>query len=90
MPDQLPVAHQRTRNPAYAELHHGKTSERVNVRDDTRASAHNFRVGDMVTILFTDSSAYGGERWSRRFRQHNVLVNAHSGAETLPRKPLRE
>ena len=48
-------------NASYAGVPVSQTQRATNVVTITTSSAHGFRVGDMVTILFTDSSAYWGD-----------------------------
>jgi hypothetical protein len=48
-------------NPAFAGVAVTQTQRTSQVATITTASPHGFRVGDMVTILFTDSSAYWGD-----------------------------
>jgi hypothetical protein len=48
-------------NAAYAGVAITQTQMASQVATITTASAHGFRVGDMVTILFTDSSSYWGD-----------------------------
>lgn len=48
-------------NPSFAGVQVTNTVVSGNVATITTASAHGFRVGDMVTTLFTDDSAYWGD-----------------------------
>jgi hypothetical protein len=48
-------------DPAYAGSQITNTVTTANVATITTAAAHGFRVGDMVTILFTDDSRYWGD-----------------------------
>src|SRR5208337_5309826 len=47
----------------------------------TTASAHGFRVGDMVTILFTDSSNYWGDATITAVPSATTFQYAHAGAD---------
>jgi hypothetical protein len=46
----------------------------------TTASAHGFRVGDMVTILFTDNSSYWGDATITAVPSSTTFQYAHTGA----------
>ncbi len=48
-------------NPAYAGVRIANTSVISGYATITTASAHNFRPGDLVTILFTDDRSYWGD-----------------------------
>ncbi len=50
-----------TTNAAYAGVNISNTVTASGVQTITTATAHGFRPGDMVTILFTDNSAYWGD-----------------------------
>jgi hypothetical protein len=47
----------------------------------TTASAHGFRPGDMVTILFTDSTAYWGDAIVTVVPSSTTFQYAHSGSD---------
>ncbi len=47
----------------------------------TTASAHGFRVGDMVTILFTDSASYWGDAMVTAAPSATTLQYAHRGPD---------
>jgi len=47
----------------------------------TTASAHGFRVGDMVTILFTDSSSYWGDATITAVPSSTTFQYTHPGAD---------
>ena len=70
----------RTTDPAYAGVAITQTQRTSQVVTITTASAHNFRVGDMVTILFTDSSAYWGDAMVTAVPSNTTFQYAHSGA----------
>src|SRR5208337_2366964 len=55
-----------------------RTSQVVTI---TTASAHGFRVGDMVTILFTDSSSYWGDATITAVPSSTTFQYAHRGAD---------
>lgn len=50
-----------SKNPAYSGVAITQTQRSSHVATITTASAHGFRPGDLVTILFTDNSAYWGD-----------------------------
>ena len=62
-----------------------RTSQVVTI---TTASAHGFRAGDMVTILFTDNSAFWGDAIVTSVPSPTTFQYAHSGgdvaAQTTP------
>jgi hypothetical protein len=55
-----------------------RTSQVVTV---TTASAHGFRTGDMVTILFTDSSTFWGDAVVTAVPSATTFQYAHAGAD---------
>jgi hypothetical protein len=67
-------------SPAFAGVavtHTQRTSKVVTI---TTASPHGFRIGDMVTILFTDSSSYWGDAIITAVPSSTTFQYAHSGA----------
>ena len=50
-----------TSNPSYSGVAITSTQRASQVVTVTTATTHGFRVGDMVTIMFTDNSAYWGD-----------------------------
>lgn len=75
-------------NAAFAGVGITQTQKTSQVVTITTASAHNFRVGDMVTILFTDSSAYWGDAVITAVPSSTAFQYAHTGgdvaAQTTP------
>lgn len=67
-------------NPAYAGVAITQTQRTSQVVTITTASAHGFRVGDMVTILFTDSSSYWGDATITAVPNSTTFQYAHTGA----------
>jgi hypothetical protein len=70
----------RAADPAYAGIAITQTQRTSQVVTISTASAHNFRVGDMVTILFTDHSAYWGDAIVTAVPSNTTFQYAHSGA----------
>jgi hypothetical protein len=68
-------------NPAFAGVPISQTQRTSQVATITTASAHGFRVGDMVTILFTDSSIYWGDAVVTAVPNATSFQYAHSGAD---------
>ena len=67
-------------NPAFAGVAIAQTQKTSQVVTITTASAHGFRVGDMVTILFTDNSTYWGDAVITAVPNATTFQYAHSGA----------
>ena len=79
----------RSADPAFAGVAITQTQRASQVVTITTASAHNFRVGDMVTILFTDEHRVlgrrdcdGGSRAARHFSMRTTGVDLAS--QTTP------
>ena len=68
-------------NPAFAGVAITQTRRTSQVATITTASAHGFRVGDMVTILFTDSSSYWGDATITAVPSSTTFQYAHSGGD---------
>ncbi len=68
-------------NAAFAGVAITQTQRTSQVATITTASAHGFRVGDMVTILFTDSSSYWGDAIITAVPSTTTFQYAHSGAD---------
>ncbi|MGD0792601.1 MAG: hypothetical protein ABR920_12605 [Terriglobales bacterium] len=68
-------------NAAFAGVAITQTQRTSQVATITTASAHGFRVGDMVTILFTDSSSYWGDAIITAVPSLTTFQYAHSGAD---------
>ncbi len=68
-------------NAAFAGVAITQTQRTSQVVTITTASAHGFRVGDMVTILFTDSSSYWGDATITAVPSSTTFQYAHSGAD---------
>ncbi|MFZ0683946.1 MAG: hypothetical protein WAM89_00255 [Terriglobales bacterium] len=68
-------------NPAYAGVAIVQTQRASQVVTITTASPHGFRVGDMVTGLFTDSSAYWGDATVTAVPSTTSFQYAHLGAD---------
>ena len=68
-------------NPAFAGVAIVQTQRATQVATITTASAHGFRVGDMVTILFTDSSSYWGDAIITAVPSATTFQYAHTGAD---------
>jgi len=72
-----------TSNPSYAGVQIVSTSATAGspgYRTITTASAHGFRVGDMVTILFTDNSTYWGDAIVASVPTSTTFTYNHSGS----------
>jgi hypothetical protein len=67
-------------NPAYAGVNITNTVKTGGVVTITTASAHGFRVGDMVTILFTDNNAYWGDAVVTSVPTTTSFTYAHTGS----------
>jgi hypothetical protein len=68
-------------NPAFAGVGITQTRRASQVATITTASAHGFRVGDMVTILFTDNNGYWGDATITAVPTSTTFQYAHSGAD---------
>ncbi len=68
-------------NPSFAGVAITQTQRASQVVTITTASAHGFRPGDMVTILFTDGSAYWGDAMVTAVPSATTFQYAHSGAD---------
>ncbi len=68
-------------NAAFAGVAITQTQRTAQVVTITTASAHGFRVGDMVTILFTDSSSYWGDATITAVPSSTTFQYAHPGAD---------
>ena len=68
-------------NPSFAGVAIAQTLRTSQVVTVTTGSAHGFRVGDMVTILFTDSSAYWGDAIITAVPNATTFQYAHPGAD---------
>ncbi len=79
-----------SRSPEYAGVAITKTqrSSSLHLITITTATAHGFRPGDMVTILFTDNNAYWGDAVVMAVPSSTTFQYAHSGgdfpAQTTP------
>ncbi len=71
----------RTSSPAYAGVAITNTQKASQLVTITTASAHGFRPGDMVTILFTDSSAYWGDAMVTAAPSSTTFQYGHSGSD---------
>ena len=67
-------------NAAFAGVAITQTQMTSQVVTITTASAHGFRVGDMVTILFTDNSSYWGDATITAVPSSTTFQCAHTGA----------
>jgi hypothetical protein len=68
-------------NAAFAGVAITQTQRTSKAATITTASAHGFRAGDMVTILFTDSSSYWGDATITAVPSSTTFQYAHSGAD---------
>ncbi len=71
-------------NPSYAGLSITQAQKSSRVVTITTASAHGFRVGDMVTIMFTDNNAFWGDAVVTAAPSATTFQYAHSGADIAP------
>ncbi|MGB8013575.1 MAG: hypothetical protein WCF68_18330 [Terriglobales bacterium] len=67
-------------SPAFAGVPITQTQKTSQVVTVTTASPHGFRVGDMVTILFTDNSSYWGDATVTAVPSSTSFQYSHSGA----------
>ena len=68
-------------NPAFAGVAITETQRSRQVVTITTAGAHGFRVGDMVTILFTDNSSYWGDAVITTVPSATTFQYAHPGRD---------
>ncbi len=68
-------------SPAFAGVAITQTQRSSQVVTVTTASPHGFRVGDMVTILFTDSNAYWGDATVTAVPTSTTFQYAHAGSD---------
>ncbi len=68
-------------NPAFAGVVITQTQRASQVVTITTASPHGFRVGDMVTMLFTDSAAYWGDAVVTAVPNATSFQYTHSGSD---------
>jgi hypothetical protein len=75
-------------NPSYAGVVITQTQRASQVATITTATAHGFRPGDMVTILFTDDSRYWGDAIVTSVPSSTTFTYSHQGgdiaAQTTP------
>ncbi len=71
----------RSGNAAFAGVAITQTQRSSQVVTITTASAHGFRAGDMVTILFTDSSSYWGDATITAVPSSTTFQYTHPGAD---------
>jgi hypothetical protein len=68
-------------NPSFAGVAITQTQKAAQVVTVTTASAHGFRVEDMVTILFTDNSSYWGDAVITAVPSATTFQYAHAGGD---------
>jgi Lower baseplate protein N-terminal domain len=68
-------------NPAFAGVAITQTQRTSQVVTITTATPHGFRVGDMVTILFTDSNGYWGDATITAVPSSTTFQYTHPGAD---------
>jgi hypothetical protein len=68
-------------NAAFAGVAITQTQRLSQVVTITTAGPHGFRVGDMVTILFTDSNAYWGDSVVTAVPNSTTFQYAHAGSD---------
>ena len=68
-------------NPAFAGVAIAQTQKTSQVVTITTATPHGFRVGDMVTILFTDNSGYWGDAVVTSVPNSTTLQYLHAGSD---------
>ena len=73
-----------SRDPAYAGVAIVRTQRASQVVTITTARPHGFRVGDMVTIMFTDNNAFWGDAFVTATPSPTTFQYAHSGADIAP------
>ena len=69
---------------AYAGVSVTNTIRSSGIVTITTATAHGFRPGDMVTILFTDSNAYWGDAVVKGVPTSTTFTYAHTGVDIAP------
>src|SRR5262249_18990523 len=78
----------RSTTPAFAGVAITQTQRTAQVATITTATAHGFRPGDMVTILFTDNVGYWGDTVVQTVPSATTFTCAHAGgdiaAQTTP------
>jgi hypothetical protein len=70
-----------TSDPAYAGVNVTTTVRASQITTITTGSAHGFRPGDMVTILFTDDSHYWGDAVVTTVPTATTFTYSHSGPD---------
>jgi hypothetical protein len=68
-------------NPSFSGVKITQTQRTSQMATITTAAAHGFRIGDMVTILFTDSSSYWGDAKITAVPSANTFQYAHPGPD---------
>ncbi len=68
-------------SPAFAGSAVTQTQRTSQIATITTATAHGFRPGDMVTILFTDNNAFWGDAIVTAVPTSTTFQYAHSGAD---------
>ena len=68
-------------NPPYAGVAITQTQRASQVDTITTASAHGFRVGDMVTIMYTDKQAYWGDATITAVPSSTTFQYSHTGTD---------
>lgn len=68
-------------NPSFAGVAITQTQKASQVVTITTATAHGFRVGDMVTILFTDNNAFWGDAIVTAVPSATTFQYAHTGTD---------
>jgi hypothetical protein len=71
-------------SPAFAGVAITQTQRASQLVTITTASPHGFRAGDMVTILFTDSSNYWGDAIVTAVPSATTFQYAHKGSDIAP------
>lgn len=69
--------------PAYAGVQITSTVRTTNVVTINTATAHGFRPGDVITIMFTDNSAYWGDSVVATVPTNTSFTYARTGADIL-------
>src|SRR5580658_3245881 len=73
--------------PAYAGVHITNTSFSGGVATITTATAHGFRPGDIVAIMFTDSSSYWGDAIVATVPTATTFTYSHPGSPPSQNTP---
>ena len=68
-------------NPAFAGVAITQTQKASQAITITTASPHGFRVGDMVTLMYTDNAAYWGDAIVTAVPNSTTFQYAHSGTD---------